>query len=153
MFGSAKLLRGHGQAIEFGVDSDLAAEAIEIVLDRLDHQRKRGRMLLGAIGIRFVKGSRALLAPNLGHTTCFIELPCIRTKETVQIFRACAKGLEAARINFGCHWGLYNLNTAARVEAYWGARATAWRRARRHLLSKPAQAVFESPLLYDSGLE
>jgi hypothetical protein len=152
MFGPTSLPPGHGHSIEFALDAKRAEHAVDTVLLQLTKKLNEGEQFLGGIGVRFVKGSSALLAPNLAEKTCFIELPCVRTSETLGIFAACGKALDAAGIPFGCHWGQHNLNTKARLRAYWGNRGDRWKTARGRLLSSKAQTLFSSRILASSGL-
>jgi len=153
MFGPTGLPEGRGDSIEYAIDAQHAVLATEVVLDSLQQQLRRGEQFPGAIGIRFVRSSDALLATNLVDTTCFIELPTVRTVELKSVFAACGQALDDAGIAFGCHWGQTHLNTPERVEAWWGERAQQWRAARQELLEDAtARAVFASPILADTGL-
>jgi hypothetical protein len=153
MFGPTSIPEGRGDSLEFALDAPHALAATEVVLNSLQQQLRRGDQFPGALGIRFVRSSDALLATNLTDTTCFIELPTIRTEEVGSVFAACGQALDDAGIAFGCHWGQTHLNTPERVEAWWGERAQQWRAARHQLLDNDtARAVFASPILADTGL-
>jgi hypothetical protein len=153
MFGPSGLPEGRGDSIEFALDAQHALDSVEVILGVLWRQLRQGEQFPGGIGVRFVRSSEALLAPSLPDTTCFIELPCLRTDEVRAIFEACGAGLDEAGIGFGCHWGQTHLNTPERVAAWWGNRAQQWTSARQQLLADPtARAVFASPILADSGL-
>ena len=153
MFGPTGLPEGRGDSLEFALDAQHALTATEAILNSLQEQLRQGDQFPGAVAVRFVRSSDALLAPNLADTTCFIELPTVRTDELGSIFAACGQALDDAGIAFGCHWGQTHLNTPERVEAWWGERAQQWREARRQLLEDAtARMVFASPILADTGL-
>lgn len=154
MFGPTGLPEGRGNSIEFAFDVQHALTGVESILTVLREQlRKEGRQFPGALGVRFVRSSEALLATNISDRTCFIELPSVDTAEVPLIFTACGEALEGAGIRFGCHWGQIHLNTPERIEAWWGPRAQQWKDARETLLTDAtARTVFASPILADTGL-
>lgn len=154
IFGPTALPRGRGASVEFVVDAGQAEPAASAILEALNAQRKAGNQFMGAIGIRFVKGSSALLAPNARAMSCFLELPSIRTKEIPGIYAACGKALSTQNIPFGCHWGQHLVDIKRCLTTWWGPNnAQAWRSARATLLpSATAAAVFASPILKTAGL-
>jgi hypothetical protein len=153
MFGPTELPKGRGESIEFALDAQQALAGVEVILGVLKDRLDQGEQFPGGVGIRFVRSSGALLALNIPDTTCFVELPGIRTNEIRRIFEACGMALDNAEIGFGCHWGQTHLNTPERVAAWWGPRAQQWQAAREQLLADPtARTVFASPILADSGL-
>ncbi len=117
MFGPTATPERRGDSIEFALDAQDALTAVEAILDRLWNELRDGNQFPGVIGVRFVRSSDAWLATNLAETTCYIELPTLRTKEVKGIFAACGEALDSARVPFGCHWGQTHLNTPARVAA------------------------------------
>ncbi len=153
MFGPTATPERRGDSIEFALDAQHTLLAVEAILDRLWEELKAGKQFPGVIGVRFVRSSEALLATNLSETTCYIEMPTLRTNEVKGIFEACGEALDGAGVPFGCHWGQTHLNTPDRVEAWWGERAQQWRNARHELLDNAtARAVFASPILAGTGL-
>ncbi len=153
MFGPTALPRGSGDSVEFVVDGSDAKLAVEAILAALEHERKQGRQFLGAIGVRFVAGSKALLAPNARRVSCFIELPGVRTDETSRIYQACGDRLTASGINYGCHWGQHLVDIKRSLKTWWGdQRVSAWQQARRDLLTPQARTIFASPVLKTAGL-
>jgi hypothetical protein len=155
MFGPTALPKGQGHSVEFVVSAHEALPAVEAILAALGSELKHGRQFLGGIGVRFVGGSRGILAPNKKSPSCFIELPGIRTQESTKIYDACGKALTAAGIDYGCHWGQYLTGTKASLKSYWSPGETAsWIAARQLLLpSAQARAIFQSMILKAAGLE
>lgn len=153
MFGPTATPERRGDSLEFALDAQHALTAVEAILDRLWVELKDGNQFPGVIGVRFVRSSQALLAANLAETTCYIELPALRTNEVKGIFAACGEALNGVQVPFGCHWGQTHLNNPPRVDAWWGERAQQWRAARRELLdTETARTVFASPILAETGL-
>ena len=143
-----------GSSAEYVFDATLARGAVETILITLGAQASLQKQYLGGIGIRFVKGSSALLAPNARPTSCFVELQGLFTNELGQIHEAIAAALAQAAIPYCGHWGQWALNTPAVAQNWWGQHAIdSWKAARADLLpSATARAVFASPMLEFAGL-
>lgn len=154
MFGPTGLPRGHGESTELVIDAADAPKAVEVMLATLRREFRAGQQFLGGIGIRFVGGSDALLAPNVRPVSCFIELPGIRNDESAGIYAECGKALTSAGIPFGCHWGQHLVGLPGSLATWWGTdRVECWKAAREQLLSPEARRVFASPILRAAGLE
>ena len=143
-----------GASAEYVFDATQARVAVEIILDTLTTQVGAQNQYLGGIGVRFVKGSSALLAPNAKPLSCFVELQSLFTDELPAIHAAIASALSAAAIPYGGHWGQWAMNTPAVAENWWGSNAIeSWRAARADLLPQAkAREVFASPILEIAGL-
>jgi hypothetical protein len=143
-----------GASAEYVVDGADARNAVETILNTLAVQADAGLQYLGGIGVRFVKGSSALLAPNAKPLSCFIELEGLYTAELPQIHATIARALSHAGISYGGHWGQWPLNTPSVTRDWWGQEAVdCWKAARADLLpSKTAQTIFASPILASAGL-
>ncbi|HXK19395.1 MAG TPA: hypothetical protein VNG33_16405, partial [Polyangiaceae bacterium] len=115
IFGPSGLPRGRGASVEFVVDGGQAEPAASLLLEALAAEYADGRQFMGAIGIRFVKGSSALLAPNARPMSCFLELPGIRTDEVPRIYDTCGNALARHGVAFGCHWGQYLVEMPERL--------------------------------------
>jgi hypothetical protein len=159
MFGPTEFLGidfspSRGASAEYVFDATDARHAVETILNTLAAQAEAQLQYLGGIGVRFVKGSSALLAPNAKPLSCFVELEGLFTAELPHIHGAIATALSQAGIAYGGHWGQWPLNTASVARNWWGQEAIdCWRAARADLLpSKNAQTVFESPILASAGL-
>lgn len=154
VFGSVRLPPGHGKSTELAVDQRHAVEALAVVRHTLAEQAsQQNRLLLGALGVRFVPASRATLAMNVKPTTCFIELPTLATDYTDALFEQVWRALDEAQIPYGFHWGQEHGLTPARVERYYGERAVQWKKARERLLDATGRQVFAAPILKDAGLD
>ena len=107
---------------------------------------------MGAIALRYVCKSKALLAHARFDTTCAIELPCVGTVQTMRFYEAACAELERSKIDFTLHWGQWNCLTAERVRRMWGAAADDWLAARRKLLSAKGRYTFSNAFLQRCGL-
>lgn len=144
-----------GASAEYVFNATQARAAIEIILDTLTAQVDARNQYLGGIGVRFVKGSSALLAPNASPLNCFVELQSLFTDELPAIHAAIGSALSRAAIPYCGHWGQWAMNTPEVAENWWGAdRVDSWKAARADLLpSAKARKVFASPILKVAGLE
>jgi len=143
-----------GASAEYVFDATQARVAVETILDTLATQVDAQNQYLGGIGVRFVKGSSALLAPNARPLSCFVELQSLFTNELPAIHAAIGSALARAAIPYCGHWGQWAMNTPAVAENWWGSNAIeSWKAARADLLPEAnARAVFASPILEFAGL-
>ena len=153
IFGPTTLPPGAGASTEIVVDLADAENAIQIVRDVLTQSASQGRHLLGAIGVRFVPRTRALLGMNIAARNCYIELPSIRNDDVLSVYRDCWSALRNQGVRFTCHWGQLHGLTADQVADYFGDRVDRWKAARRELLSDEGRQVFGAPLLAEVGLD
>jgi hypothetical protein len=144
-----------GASAEYVFDAAQARVAVETILDTLVTQVGAENQYLGGIGVRFVKGSSALLAPNAKPTSCFVELQSLFTDELPAIHAAIASALSGAAIPYCGHWGQWAMNTPTVAKDWWGSDAIdAWKAARADLLpGAKARDVFASPILELAGLD
>lgn len=144
-----------GASAEYVFDAEQANSAVPLVLDTLQHQADAGNQYLGGIGVRFVKGSDAWLAPSAKPMNCFVELQSLYTTELPAIHSAIAQALTQAGIPYCGHWGQWFMNTPDVAERWWGKLAVeAWKSARADLLpSAAARHIFASPILAPAGLD
>lgn len=143
-----------GASAEYVFDAEQARPAVELILDTLKSELDAHRQYFGGIGVRFVKGSSAWLAPNAKPINTFVELQSISTSELPAIHDAIAEALTKAGIPYGGHWGQWELNTPDVARRWWGDHAIqSWKAARADLLSPTARSVFASPILSVAGLE
>lgn len=143
-----------GASAEYVFDAEQAQAAVSLVLDTLQAQADAGNQYLGGIGVRFVKGSEAWLAPNAKPMNCFVELQSLYTAELPAIHAAITASLAAAGIAHCGHWGQWFMNTPQVAARWWGQHSIdAWKAARADLLpTSAARAIFASPILPLAGL-
>ena len=143
-----------GASAEYVFDATQARLGVETILNALTEQASAGNQYMGGIGVRFVKGSDAWLAPNAASMNCFVELQSLWTDELDAIHTAVGKALTKAGVPYCGHWGQWFMNTPAVSRAWWGTPAIeSWRAARADLLpSAKARNIFARPILAAAGL-
>jgi hypothetical protein len=142
-----------GASGEYVFNATQARAGVSSILATLDQEAVRKNQYFGALGVRFVRGSEALLAMNNKKLNCFVELQGIFTNELSALHAAVGKGLRTAGIPYAGHWGQYAMNTPAVVASWWGTKAADWTLARKALLpTAVARKVFASPILAHAGL-
>jgi hypothetical protein len=143
-----------GASAEYVFDAAQARQAVELILETLRSQMDAHRQYFGGIGVRFVKGSDAWLAPNAKPINTFVELQSISTTELPAIHAAIGDALTQAGIAYGGHWGQWELNSPEVARRWWGDHALqSWQAARADLLSPTARRIFASPILKVAGLD
>jgi hypothetical protein len=154
MFGPTHLAPGPGCSTEIFVDQTNVKRALETIRDELhDLASTNGYHLAGGIGVRIIKGTEALLGMNRWPLTACIELPSIRTSFVHDIYRHIYRALEMKNIEYVCHWGQQHQMTPGHIHSVYGAKATAWKNVRRHLLDATGQWVFGTDHLTTLGLD
>jgi FAD/FMN-containing dehydrogenase len=154
LFGPTGLPPGHGTSTEVVVAQPRLHRALEVLYQVLNARAARGEHLLGAVAVRFVPRTQALLGMNAHDLNAYIELPSVRNAEVENIFHAFWDALEREGVPFTCHWGQRLGLSPARLQAYFGSRGQRWKAARADLLpSAEARRVFGNPLLREVGLE
>ncbi len=153
VFGPTNLPQGNGRSTEIAVDHKQAVPALKVILAALQQQAALGHHILGALGVRFVKKTNALLGMNIHDMSCYIEVPSLGSPDLSAIQQAVWDALVASKIPYTCHWGQEYGMTASTVSTYFGDRVTRWKNARAKLLPTPEQrAVFCTPILNNTGL-
>ncbi len=152
-FGPTTLPEGNGRSSEVIVDHSNARAAVSTVISALQTEARKGRHLLGGIGVRFVAGTAALLGPNLGQMNTYIEFPSLNSADTTAIHQAVWSALQSARVPFTCHWGQEYGMDATSIRSFFGGRVDRWIAARSRILpTQRARSVFSNPLLSALGL-
>jgi hypothetical protein len=152
LFGPTSLPPGAGASTEVVVNHTDSERALEVIFSVLEEEAKLGSFLLGAIGVRFVPQTRALLGMNVNPMNTYIELPSIRNDTVLRVYRAVWDGLERANIAFTCHWGQLHALDEANLRGYFGSRFDTWKAARAALLDVTGRRVFGAALLQQVGL-
>lgn len=155
VFGPTNLPAGNGRSTEFALAQKDASAAIKVILAALQQQaRDHGRFLLGALGVRFVKKTNALLGMNIHDKTCYIEVPSLGSDDLTAIQQAVWTAMKNSGISYTCHWGQeYGMDHSTVVNYYGNDRITRWQNARNKLLTTPeARAVFTTPILSSVGI-
>lgn len=133
------------------VDQILAFEAAQ--------QENEGRVTAGYISLRYVRGSRGLIAPSRFANTVVIEVAGIRDASgTIPFVNNAAKVARHPQFAAPFHWGQFNPLSQAEVERIFNSAPRqgsldAWRRALRDLTQNGLLDGFSSDFTRRTGLE
>ena len=130
------------------VDAILAFEAAQ--------QEQQGLFSVGYVSLRYVQGSRALIAPARFDDTVVMEIAGLRDAAgSVPFVMNAAKVARKPIFNASFHWGQFNPLERAEVEKHFGAgpnsKLERWRLALEKLTN--GKDGFSSNFTRDTGLE
>ena len=116
------------------------------------------RFTVGYVSLRYVGGSRALIAPAQFLETVAIEISGIRDAEGSVPFIMNAVKLARNPMFVGCfHWGQFNPLTRAEVDKLYDVapalRLSRWRNSLQQLTKNGALDGFSSKFTRQAGLE
>lgn len=142
----------HGRASTgsaLGVPLHRAQEALDLVLSITEQDGP----FAGVYGLRYVKGSKALLGFTRFDTTCVIDLDGVDSRRTRTFFQRVWHAFEEAGIPHTFHWGKAGAFDSDRIRRMYGTAVDDWLAARHTLLDAASRAAFSSPFLERSGLD
>ena len=107
----------------------------------------------GAIALRFVKGTNALLGFTKFPKTCVMEMDGVESKTSRQFFQTLWERLEELNIPYALHWGKVNFNlNPQRIRTMYGANVDKWLNCREQLLDPATRKVFTNNFMRQCGL-
>jgi hypothetical protein len=132
------------------VDAILAFEAAQ--------QEREGKFSVGYVSLRYVKGSRGLIAPSRFTDTVVMEVAGLRDASgSVPFVMNAAKVARHPMFNASFHWGQFNPLTRAEVEKHFGSapnsRLDRWRTSLDKLTIGGTKDGFSSAFTRQTGLE
>lgn len=141
--------RGKVASAAIGIDIKHASDVIEIALDV-----NKNSPFAGAIALRFVKGTKALLGFTHFPKTCILELDGVDAEGSRDFFKKVWLKLEESDIPYTLHWGKINfLLTPERVRKMYGdENVNKWLACRSALLDPECRKVFNNKFLEQCGL-
>lgn len=109
----------------------------------------------GALALRFVKGTTALLGFTRFPATCILELDGVEAKLTRDFFQKVWDKLEELNIPYTLHWGKINFNlTPQRLKnMYSETNVNKWLQCRKQLLDEATRKVFCNGFMTQCGLD
>lgn len=109
----------------------------------------------GAICMRFVKGSKALLGFTKYPQSCILEMDGVESSSSRTFFSEVWNRLEALNIPYTVHWGKINFHlNAERVRRMYGNDVIdKWIICRDRVLSPEARKVFTNAFMQRIGLD
>ena len=142
---------------EIGVRLEDALQTIDTLIDTAG-----AYPFPGAIGLRYVKRTPALLALNkygVGHgsrfnQTCAVEMTALGSKRTLKFYQKAWKALDDAGIPHTFHVGKCNNLDKSGMRSKWGADVIEdWIAARRSVLATPqSRRLFSNEMLDRLGM-
>ncbi|HSC54620.1 MAG TPA: hypothetical protein VLC98_13405 [Phnomibacter sp.] len=141
--------RGKAASAAIGVPTQFASAVVEAFVDM-----NRQFPFAGAVALRFVKGTKALLGFTHFEKTCVLEMDGVDSKTSREFFTKMWDKLDELQIPFTMHWGKINFGlNATRVEKMYGAANIAtWKACRHQLLSADCRKVFTNAFMQQCGL-
>ncbi len=108
----------------------------------------------GAVALRYVKGTKALLGFTKFPLTCIIEMDGVESNLSRNFFQSVWDRLETLNIPYTLHWGKLNFNlNAQRIRKMYGDEVVnKWKDCRQQLLDEPTRKVFTNAFMEKGGL-
>jgi hypothetical protein len=107
----------------------------------------------GALALRYVKGTEALLGFTHFDKTCIMELDGVDSQLSRTFIQKVWSRLEELSIPFTMHWGKFNFNLNPELlQKMYGENIVKWKTCRKSLLSNQAQKVFTNDFMVQCGL-
>ena len=143
------LIRGKAASAAIAISSKDASKVIEEIV-RINKQTA----FAGAIALRFVKGTTALLGFTKFPKSCVLEMDGVESKSSRNFFKKIWDRLEELNIPYTLHWGKVNFNLdPIRIRRMYGDSVVdKWIDCRKQLLDIPTQKVFTNDFMLNCGL-
>lgn len=140
--------RGKAASAAIGVHTDNAS----IVLEEIVAINKQFPFA-GALALRYVKGTEALLGFTHFDKTCIMELDGVDSKLSRKFIQKVWNRLDELNLPFTMHWGKFNFGlTPALMQKMYGGKIGKWKSCRNQLLSADVQKVFTNQFMVKCGL-
>ncbi|MBO9703528.1 MAG: FAD-binding protein [Sporocytophaga sp.] len=141
--------RGKLASFAICIDSEHTSKVLEAVI-----KLNKENPFSGAIGFRFVKGTKALLGFTRFEKSCVMELDGMDSKITRAFFINTCQKLDELGVQFTLHWGKLNYNMTPEMvrKMYGEERINKWLKIRKSLLGA-SMRVFNNKFLERIGLD
>jgi hypothetical protein len=141
--------RGQAASAAVGIRPQDLGQVLRLIL-----AANRQRPFAGALALRFVRATEALLGFTCFAPTCVLELDGVDSRRSRQFFEQVWHTLEQEGIPYTLHWGKLNyILDRARVRAMYGPdKVGRWLAARSRLLGHATRQVFTSEFVDNCGL-
>ena len=140
--------RGKAASAAIGVHTDNASTVLETIV-----AINQSFPFAGALALRYVKGTDALLGFTHFDKTCIMELDGVDSELSRTFIRKVWAKLEELSIPFTMHWGKFNFSlTPELLQQMYGDNLLKWKACRKLLLSEDAQKVFTNNFMLQCGL-
>jgi hypothetical protein len=140
--------RGKAASAAIGVHTDNASTVLEEIV-----AINQSFPFAGALALRYVKGTDALLGFTHFDKTCIMELDGVDSDLSRTFIQKVWAKLEELSIPFTMHWGKFNFSlTPELIQTMYGDNVTKWKACRNSLLSDAAKNVFTNNFMIQCGL-
>lgn len=108
----------------------------------------------GALALRYVKGTEALLGFTHFDKTCIMELDGVDSQLSRTFIEKIWAKLQELNIPFTMHWGKFNFGlNPGLIQTMYGDRLAKWKACRNSLLSDDVKKVFTNNFMVQCGLD
>jgi hypothetical protein len=140
--------RGKAASAAIGVHTDNASTVLEEIVSI-----NKEFPFAGALALRYVKGTEALLGFTHFNKTCIMELDGVDSKLSRTFIQKVWNRLDELNIPFTMHWGKFNFGlTPVLMKKMYGDKITKWKACRKQLLSDQVQKVFTNQFMMQCEL-
>ena len=140
--------RGKAASAAIGVHTDSASAVLEEIV-----AINKESPFAGALALRYVKGTDALLGFTHFDKTCIMELDGVDSKLSRKFIQKVWTRLEELNIPFTMHWGKFNFGlTPELLQKMYGNNVSKWKSCRNVLLTDQVKKVFTNNFMVQCGL-
>jgi hypothetical protein len=140
--------RGKAASAAIGVDSSNASIVLEEIV-----AINKDSPFPGALALRYVKGTEALLGFTHFDKTCIMELDGVDSHLSRTFIQKVWQRLDELNIPFTMHWGKFNFGlTSNLLKKMYGNKLEKWKSCRKLLLSDAVQKVFANNFMQQCEL-
>lgn len=140
--------KGQNASAALAVATSDIFRVVEVILEL-----NNTRPVAGAIALRFVKGTPALLGFTKFPKTFVLEMDGVDADATRIFFEEVWLRLESQHISYTLHWGKINfiLNEQRVRRMYGNLNVDKWLRCREALLDAPTRSVYTNDCILDKS--
>jgi hypothetical protein len=140
--------RGKAASAAIGVQAENASTVLEEIV-----AINKEFPFAGALALRYVKGTSALLGFTHFDKTCIMELDGVDSHLSRVFIQKVWSRLEELSIPFTMHWGKFNFSLKPDLlQKMYGDNIIKWKAYRKALLTDEVQKVFTNTFMKQCGL-
>jgi FAD/FMN-containing dehydrogenase len=140
--------RGKAASAAIAVHTDDASTVLEEIV-----AINKKSPFAGALALRYVKGTEALLGFTHFDKTCIMELDGVDSQLSRIFIQKVWARLQELNIPFTMHWGKFNFGlTPGLLQKMYGNNISKWKSCRNELLSDQVKKVFTNNFMVQCGL-
>lgn len=141
--------RGKAGSAAIGIHTSNASRVVEEIV-----KINKENPFPGALALRYVKGTQALLGFTHFDKTCILELDGVDSQLSRNFFKKVWERLEELDIPYTLHWGKINFNLNPQLlQKMYGDNIEKWKACRNSLLNEDARKVFTNNFMRQCGLD